>query len=177
MRRTQMINQTDATVQEVLSQANSAEAIKLLSWCISEAVPLHYISEAATMAAHQDEGISVASEPCPTAPKGEPCRSLVPGPHGVLTPPLAMSPVLVFSIPDIPLDGTPFLGHCFAGLTIPPKGKYDHYPSDSPDHLHIKRTCITSPEVEVRCEHSSTWGNNHMPDPTPETRTDPGQQQ
>ena len=61
-----------------------------------------------------------------------------------------MSPLVVFSMPDIPVDGTPLLGHSFAGLTIPPKGKWDHSPSDSPDHLHIKRTCITSPEVEFR---------------------------
>ena len=172
-----MINQTDATLQEVLSQVSSIEAIKVLPWCVSMAVPLHYIGKAATMAIHQDEGISIASEPCPTVPEPEPHSSLAPGPSGVLTPPSVMSPLPVFSIPDIPLDGTPLLGCSSAGLTIPPKGKWDHTPSDSPDHPHIKRTHITSPDVGVEHEHSSTQGNDHTPNPTPETRTDSGQPQ
>ena len=124
------------------------------------------------MASQQDKGISIVCESCPTAPKPEPCGSLVPGPSGVPTPPPAMSPLPVSSLPDIPFNGTPLLGCSFAGLTIPPKGKWDHSPSDSPNHLHIKRTHITSSEVKVRCEHSPTRGDDHMPDPTPETRTD-----
>ena len=167
-----MIDQTNSTLQEVLSQASSMEAIKLLPWYISMVVPLCCISEAASMADHQDKGISIVSEPCPTAPDPEPCTLLFPGPSGGLTPPLVMLPLPVFSIPDILLDGTSLLGHSLAGLTIPPKGKQDHSPSDSPDRLHIRRTCIASSEVEVRSEHSSTWGDNHMPDPTPEMRTD-----
>ena len=172
-----MIDQSDATLQEVLSQVSSMEAIKLLPWCVSMAVPLGYMSKAATIATHQDEGASIASEACPTTPEPEPCGSPVPGPSGVLTPQQAMSLLPGFSMPDIPLDGTPLLGHSFAGLTIPLKGKWDHSHSDSPDHLHVKRTHITSPEGEVRSEHSSTWGDNHMPDPTPETRIDSRQQQ
>ena len=135
-----MIDQTNASLQEVLSQASSMEAVKLLPWCISTVVPLCYISEAATMATHQDENISIASEPCPTVPEAEPYGSLVPGPSGVLTSPPVMSPFPVFSISNIPRDGTPLLGCSFAGLTIPPKGKQDHTPSDSPNHPHIKRT-------------------------------------
>ena len=172
-----MINQIDATLQEVLSQVSSMEAVKLLPWCVSMVVPLCYISEAATMAIHQDEGISIASEPCTAASEPEPHGSLVPCPSGVSTSPPATSPLPVFSIPDIPLDGTPLLGCSFAGLTIPPKGKWDHTPSDSPNHLHVKRTHITSPEVQVGSEHSSTWGNDHKPNPTPESRTDSGQPQ
>ena len=149
----QVIDQTDATPQEVLSQVSSTEAIKLLPWCISATVPFHYISETTTTAAQQDEGISIVSKACPTVP--EPHSLPVPGPSGVLTPPPPVS-----SLPDIPLEGIPLLGCPFAGLTIPPLGKWDHSPSDSPDCLHIKRTHITSPEVVVRSEHSSTWGNN-----------------
>ena len=167
-----MSNQTNATLREVLSQVSSMEAIKLLPWCISTAVPLHCISEVATMATHQDKGISIASEPCPTAPEPESLSLLVPGPSGVLTTPPVMSPLPVFSIPDIPLDGTPLLGCSFAGLTFPPKGKWDHSPSYSPDHLHVKRTHVTSPEGEVGSERSSTWGDDHTSNPTPETRTD-----
>ena len=34
-RRAQMINQTDATLQEVLSQVSSTKAVKVLPWCVS----------------------------------------------------------------------------------------------------------------------------------------------
>ena len=125
-----MINQTNTTLQEVLSQASSTEAITLLPWHISAVVSLHYISKAATMAVHRDEGISIASEPCPTVPEPEPHGSLGPGPSGVLTLPPVMCPLPAFSIPNIPLDGTPLLGCSFAGLTIPPKEKWDYTPSD-----------------------------------------------
>ena len=64
------------------------------------------------------------------------------------------------------------IGTCpFADLAIPSKGKWDHSPSDLPDHLHTMRTHVTSPEVEIESEHSSTQGNDHIPDLTPETRT------
>ena len=81
-----MIDQTDATLQEVLSQASLTEAIKLLPWCISAAVPFCYISGATTMAAQQDEGIPIISGPCPTAPEPELHGLLVPGQSGGLTP-------------------------------------------------------------------------------------------
>ena len=149
-----MIHQTNATLQEVLSPASLTEAIKLLPWCISVAVPFCYISGAATTAAQQDNGIPNVSMPCHTVPV--PHGSPVPGPSGVLTSPLVTSPLLVPSLPDIPLAGTPLLGHPFADLFLPSKGKWDHSPSDLPNHLHAKRTCITSPEIEVRSEHSST---------------------
>ena len=171
-----MIDQTEATLQEVCSQVSSTESVMLLPWCVSMVVPLCYISEATTMAAHQDESISILSEPCSTMPEPEPepepHGSPVPCPSGVLTPPLAMPPLPVFAIPYIAFYGTPLLGHSFAGLTIPPKGKWYHSPSGSPNYLHIKRTCVTSPEGEVRSEHSPMQGDDHMPNPTPETMTD-----
>ena len=52
------------------------------------------------------------------------------------------------------------------------KGKGDHSLSHSPDHLHIKRTHVTSPEVEIRGEHSSIQGDIHMPNSTPEIGAD-----
>ena len=71
-----------------------------------------------------------------------------------------------------PLVGTPLLEHPLAHfLAILPKGKWDHSPSDSPNHLHAKRACITSPEVEVGSEDSSTWGDNHTPNLTLEIWT------
>ena len=84
----------------------------------------------------------------------EPHGSLVLGPSGGLTPPLPTSLLPVSSLPDITLAGTPLLGHPFADLlAIPSKGKWDHCPNDSLKHFHAKRTCITSPEVEVGSEH------------------------
>ena len=53
----QMIDQTKATFQEVFSKVSLTEAVKLLPWCISVAVPFHYISRAETTAAQQDKGI------------------------------------------------------------------------------------------------------------------------
>ena len=165
--RAQIINQTDATLQEVLSQVSSTEAIKLLLWCISAVVPFHYICGATTMATQQDEGIPIISGPCPTVPEPEPPWSLAPGPSGDLTPPPVTSPLPMPSLPDIPLAGTPLLEHPSTGLlAIPPEGKWDYSPSDSPNHFHAKRICITSSEVKVGSEHSSPKGNDHMPDLT-----------
>ena len=127
------------------------------------------------MAAHQDEGVSSASEPyplhCAWASQLTGSRSIWGSDSST-----GNVPSTGVSIPDIPLDSTPLLGHSLASLTIPLKGKWDHSLSDSPNHLCIKRTRITSPEVKVRSEYSSTQGDNHMPDPTPETRTDSEQQ-
>ena len=39
-----MVKQADATFQEVFSQMSLANSSKLLPWCISSAVPLHYMS-------------------------------------------------------------------------------------------------------------------------------------
>ena len=120
-----------------------------------------------------DEGIPTMSEPCPTTsdPEPEPHGSLSPGPSRCLTPPPGTFPLPVSSQPDIPLSGTPLVGHPFLHLpTTPSQGKWDHSPSGSSDHPHTKMAHITSPEVEVGSEHSSTWGDDHMPDLTPETR-------
>ena len=80
-----MIKQTNATLQEVLSQASWMEAMKLLPWYVSATVPFHYISRATTMAAQQDKGIPIISGPYPI--ESEPHGSPVPSPSGALTPP------------------------------------------------------------------------------------------
>ena len=56
-------DQTDATLQEMLSQASSMETLKLLPCCLSMVVPFHYIGKTTTTAAQQDEGISITSRP------------------------------------------------------------------------------------------------------------------
>ena len=124
--RAQMIDQTDATFQEVFSQASLTEAVKLLSWCIPVVVPFHYISGTVITAAQQDKGISTISKPCLTRsePELEPHGSLAPGPSGGLTPLPGTSPLSMPSLPDIPLAGTPLVGHPFSDfLAIPSQGK------------------------------------------------------
>ena len=101
-----MINQTDDDFWEVFSQVSLTEAVRLLPWCISVAVPFHYIRRAMTIAAQQDEAIPTISEPCPNASEPEPYGSLAPGPSVGLTP-LPGTPLLpVSSLPDIPLEVT-----------------------------------------------------------------------
>ena len=61
-----MVKQADATFQEVFSQGSLVDSIKLLPWCISFTVPLHYMSRAQATATQQDEDIPTttnASEP------------------------------------------------------------------------------------------------------------------
>ena len=41
----QMAQEADATFQEVFSQTNLTDSVKLLSQCVSSAVPLHYMNE------------------------------------------------------------------------------------------------------------------------------------
>ena len=123
-------------------------------------------------AAQLSEGVPSMSEPCPTEPEPGPCGLPAPGPSRGVTLPPETSPLQVSSLPDIPLLGTPLVGHPFVDfLPIPSKGNWDHYPSDSPNHLHAKRAHITSPEVKVGSEHSFTQGSNHTPNLTPETGT------
>ena len=120
----QMTNQTDATFQEVFSQASLREVVKLLPWCVSVVVPFCYISGAVTIAAQQDKEFPTMSEPCPTASEPEPepetHGSLAPGPSGGLTPPTGTSPLPVSSLPDIPLAGTPLVGHPFSDFLVIP---------------------------------------------------------
>ena len=104
----QMIDQTDAILQEMLSQACPMEAVKLLTLCVSVAVPFCYISEVWTIATQQDKSHPTASEPDP-----DPHGPLVPGPSRGLTPPPGTSPLLVSSLPDVPLSGIPLVGHPF----------------------------------------------------------------
>ena len=133
-------------------------------------MPLHYISGVAATAAWLLEDIPSMSEPCPTEPKPEPCGLLAPGPSRVLTPSPGTSPPLVSSIPDIPLFGTPLVGHPFPFLsTTFSWEKWDHSPHGSPDCPQAKRTWVTSPKAKVGSKHSSTWGDDHMPNLTPET--------
>ena len=78
MQQVQLLDQTDATFQEVFLQASLMKAIRLLLFCITVAVPFHYISGIVANVSQQDEGIPAMSEPHPTEP--DPHALLVPGP-------------------------------------------------------------------------------------------------
>ena len=132
-----MIDQTDATLQQVLSQASLMEAVKLLPWCISAVVPFHYISRDATTATQPDESVPIISRPHPMVPEPEPCGSPVPGPSGVTIPSMT-SPLPVSSLPDMPLAGTPLLGCPFDDLANTSKGKWDHSPSVTPNIFMLR---------------------------------------
>ena len=164
-----MIEQTDASFQEVFSQVSSADSIKLLPWCISAAVPLSYRSGMVATATQQDEDISAASEPHGSL---APCPSSSPV-HPPGTPPLPVPPLL-----DIPLVGTPPVGHPFAEfLAISTQKKQDCSPSSLLNHHHNKRTHVASQEIKIRSEHSSAQGNKDMPERIPGTGISFEQQQ
>ena len=173
-----MTDQTDATFQEVFSQFSSTEAVKLLPWCVSLAVPFHYISGTMTTAAQQDENIPTVPQPCPTAPKPESYGSPTPGTFGSPIPPPRASPLPVSSLPDIPLVGTPLVGCPFSDfLAVSSEGKQSHPPSSSPGHHDPRKTYVCSPEVEVGVESSFSWGKQDTPELVPESRPRPCSQQ
>ena len=100
-----MIKQTEATFQVVISQASLADSIKLLPWCVSAAVSLHYVNGMMAPAMPQDEDVPAASKP-----EGSPALGPSSSPvHPSRTPPLPVPP-----LQDIPLVGTPPVGHSFA---------------------------------------------------------------
>ena len=53
----QMAEGADTTFQEVFCQVSATNLIKLLPWCISSTVPLHYISKVLATTAQQEEDI------------------------------------------------------------------------------------------------------------------------
>ena len=154
----QMVKQTDATFQEVFSQVSLANSVKILPWCFSSTVPLHYMSRALTNAMQQVEVVPA------TTTASEPEGSLAPGPSSSSTQPPETPPLPVPPLPDIPFVGTPPVRCQFAEfLVIPTQKKQDHSPSGSLINHHNKRTCVNSPEVEARSEHSSAQGDEDTP--------------
>ena len=79
--------------------------------------PCLYISTVVATATRLVEGVPSMSELHPMEPEPEPYCSPAPGPSRVLTSPPGTSPPLVSSTPDIPLLGTPLVGHSFPYLS------------------------------------------------------------
>ena len=79
--------------------------------------------------------------------------------HSQETPPPAI-PLLS----DLPFEATPSMGHPFVeSLAGHSQQKWGCSPSGSFGDNHEKTTWIDSPEMEVRSEHSSTWGIDYTP--------------
>ena len=95
--------------------------------------------------------------------------SLASDPSSSPAHPIGTPPPLIPLLPVIPFVGTPPVGHSFPGFTASstPKKQDESSSSSLSDH-HDKRTCIGSPEIEVRSEHSSPWGDENMPKLVPE---------
>ena len=144
-----------------------ADSMKLLPWCVSMAVPLHYLRRMMATITQLDEEIPAAPEP-EDLPNPGPSSSPV---HPSRTLPLPVPP-----LPDIPLVGTPPLGCPFAEfIAISTQKKQDCCPSHLLDHHCNKRTHVNSQEVKAKSEHSSTQGNEDTPEMILDTGTSFGQ--
>ena len=158
------------TFQEIFLMTSLSNSVKLLPWCISSAVPLGYMDDMLVPAMQKDE----------TAP----ATLGMPEPEEPPAPGLSSSPAHPTEIPpaiplllDLPFEGTPSMGcSFFKSLASPSQKKRDCSPSRSFSNHHGKRTQVDSPEVEVRSEHSSTWGGNYMLKVILDTRPSSAQQ-
>ena len=160
-----MVKEADSTFQEVFSQTSSTDSVKLLPWWVSSAVPLHYMNEVLAITVQQEEDVPVTT----TVPKPEGSQGPDPSDspaHQTGTPPPPVPPLL-----DISFFGTPMVGHPFAGLIVgPAQKKQDHSLSGTLGDQCNKWTHVNSQEVKVRSKHSSTQGNEDMPELAPEAR-------
>ena len=135
-----MAQEGNASFQEVFTMASMAESVKLLPWCVSSVAPR-------------------PQEPPALGPSSSPG-------HLSETPP-AVIPLL----PDLLFMGTSPVLCLFAEfLAIYTQKKWGHSSSSSLDHHHGKRTYVDSQEVKAGSYHSSTWGDDNMPEPIPEAR-------
>ena len=100
-----MVEEADATFQEVFSQVRLTDLIKLLPWCISSTVPLHYISRSLATTAQQDEDIPA------TTTVSDPEGSLALGPSSSPACPTGTLPLPVPPLRNIPFVGTPPVRH------------------------------------------------------------------
>ena len=132
---------------------SSAKSVKLLPLSISTGVPLHHMDDALTATDLQGKtapatvGVTMPEEPSAPGLSSSPTCSLK-----------ALPPAMPL-LPDLPFEGNPSVG-CpfFESLASPSQKKKDCSPSGPFDACHGKGTQIDSHEVEVRSEHSSTWG-------------------
>ena len=107
------LNRQMPTFKRSFPQASLTDSIKLLPWCVSSTIPLHYMSNALATATEQEEVIPVSI----AVPKPEGSQAQDPSDspaHQTETPPLPV-PLLL----DIPFVGTALVGCPFAGCIAP----------------------------------------------------------
>ena len=148
------------------------ESIKLLPGCISSTVPSQYISEALATAMQLGKNAPATT----TAPKPE--ESTTPGPSRSPACHSETPPPIIPLLPDLPLMGSPPVGHPFAEyLATSTQKKQGHSTHGSLDLHHSKRICVNSQEVKAWSDHSSIWGNDNTPEPVPEAGPSSEQQE
>ena len=111
---------------------------------------------------HCTTGWKCPSHYCCTQPGGTTHSGLMSSPAHLTETPPPIIPLL----PDLPFVGTLSgpVGHLFFESTASPsQKKWEHSPSSSLCDYHGKKTHVGSPEVNVRSEHSSTWGDKTCP--------------
>ena len=152
-----MTEEADATFHEVISQVSS-DSMKLLPWCFSSAVPLHYMGNVLATTAQQEEDVPATI----AVPEPEGSQALDPSDspaHQTETLPLLVPPLT-----DIPFVDTPLVGHSFAGFIAHPTQKKQNCSSSGSLGNHCnKRVHVDSVEVKAKSEHSSTQDKEGMP--------------
>ena len=99
---------------------DSMEAVKLLPWCVTVALPFHYMGGSGGYCCLTGRGhpLYVRTTPYRALKPRVMWPSPAPGPCRVLTSPPGTSPPLVSFIPDIPLSGTALVGQPFPFLSM-----------------------------------------------------------
>ena len=146
--------------------ASLAESKKLLPWCISSGVPFCYMDD--TLVTTVLQGKNATATTAAPRPEKPPAPGFSSSPtHLTETPPV------ILLLPDLPFVGSPHVRHpFFESAAGPLQEKWDHSPIGSFGDYFGKRTLVHSPEVEVRGEHCSTWGDQTKPELVPEAGTE-----
>ena len=148
-----MVHEGHTAFQGFFLMTNLANPVKLLPWCISSSVPLHYLDEAlaSTLWQGRDAQTTTAAPGKEEPPTPGPSHSPT---HLTETPPHHTSPT------RSPLSGHSPMGKPFFESTAgTSQKKLDHSPSGSYGNHWDKRTCIHSPEAEGGSKHSLLLGS------------------
>ena len=101
----------------------------------------------------------------------QPMETTALGPSGSPAHHYETPPPIIPLLSDIPLIGTPPVGHPFAEvLAASAQKKQDCFSSGSLNLHGSKRACVNSQEVKAGSDHSSTQGNDSTPYPIHEAR-------
>ena len=163
-----MAEEVDTTFQEVFSETSLTDSVRLLPRCISTttnpgAIPMHYMGEAlATTMQWRVDAPAAATVLEPEGPQA-PVSTSSPV-HQAGAPPLP-----IFSMLDIPLIGTPPVGHSLIRFIIDPlHKKQDHSPISAPDSQPGEMAHAETTEANVSSGHRTVQGTGELPEMPPE---------